>query len=257
MTCISNAYQPILSISWFSSCYPSVRRPSCKRQFYTRISFTTFVMTVFTSSAYLFFGREVSSLFLLPFLFSLIMTCCPFFCSCILEKLDNVQTQRWKVASSLLLGRQTTLSSYIPAKWNSLSSRTKIDCSKVTDEQKEVCSTRWQKKIQTYTDNETRSKQNWLSSNTDKLGTGMHPSPISILLLIFTYNCICTGRWIMGNFPEGYFVQHSEVLLEENRRCNWTSQDIALFVIRGDITSENVIELDLNSRPGAMNKKIV
>ena len=61
----------------------------------------------------------------------------------------------------------------------------------------------------------------------------------------------------MGNFPEGYFVQHSEVLLEENRRCNWTSQDIALFVIRGDITSENVIELDLNSRPGAMNKKIV
>ena len=113
------------------------------------------------------------------------------------------------------------------------------------------------KKIQTYTDNETRSKQKWLSpANTDKLGTGMYPSTISILLLIFTLNRICTGGWIIGDFPVGYFVQLSDVFHKENRRCNWTSQDIALLVIRGDITSEGVIELDLKSRLGTMNKTL-
>ena len=58
----------------------------------------------------------------------------------------------------------------------------------------------------------------------------------------------------MGNFPVGYFVQIGDVFLEDNRRINWTSQNSALLVIRGDITAKNGIEPGLKSRPGAMNK---
>jgi len=67
---------------------------------------------------------------------------------------------------------------------------------------------------------------------------------------LITYNLIYTGALIIGEFPVGVLIQPNEVFCEENGRCNLTFHDLALLVIRGDITPKNWSELGLNLRRG-------
>ena len=61
----------------------------------------------------------------------------------------------------------------------------------------------------------------------------------------------------MGEDPIGGFRQVNEVLFEDNRRQNLTSQDIiALLVVRSDITLQDRSELDLNTRTGTMKSSL-
>jgi hypothetical protein len=75
----------------------------------------------------------------------------------------------------------------------------------------------------------------------------LHPSSMSNLV-----NFKYTEVGVISDFPVGLLLQLSEVLAEENRRHNLTSQDLGLLIRRGEITPENRSELDLGTRRGTM-----
>ena len=59
---------------------------------------------------------------------------------------------------------------------------------------------------------------------------------------------------MVGEQPIGGFPQASKIFFEEKRRCNLTSQDLALFdSTQDDITPKNGSELDPSFRTGAIS----
>lgn len=76
----------------------------------------------------------------------------------------------------------------------------------------------------------------------------------SYLSLIVAFNLIFIKDFIIGDSPDCFIVQLSDVFREENRIIKFSRQDLIFLDTRDDITPKNGLELDLNRRPGAMNK---
>lgn len=76
----------------------------------------------------------------------------------------------------------------------------------------------------------------------------------SSIFLNIAFNLILLEGFVIGDSPECYVVQLSDVFREENRSCNFLSQDFIFFDIRDDITPKKDWGLGTNQRLGAMNK---
>lgn len=67
-------------------------------------------------------------------------------------------------------------------------------------------------------------------------------------------NLVLTGRCVIGDGPICGWPQVNEVFFEDNRTSILTVQDVALLVVRGDITTHDRNELDFRTRTGAIMK---